>query len=77
MEKINAVRRDINRAKATLIGRANVKGIYENFGDAEIRKIKDKYNYKSLAGGKIDDRDIINLIQSFENWCMNFDLSQF
>lgn len=38
-------------------------GVWENFGQKEVRKMKDKYGD-------------IGLVCDFENWCMNMDNSQ-
>tara|TARA_R110001592_G_scaffold145993_1_gene369909 strand:- start:5447 stop:6931 length:1485 start_codon:yes stop_codon:yes gene_type:complete len=54
---------DINKFKKQLIAKAKRKGLYENFGQAEVRKLEDKYGYSN------------NVIE-FDNWAMNFDLSQ-
>jgi hypothetical protein len=54
---------DINKMKKNLIAKAKAKGIYENFGQNEVRQLKDKYGYTTA-------------VQNFNNWAMNFDLSQ-
>jgi hypothetical protein len=54
---------DINKFKKQLIAKAKRKGLYENFGQAEVRKLEDKYGYS-------------NNVREFDNWAMNFDLSQ-
>ena len=54
---------DINKFKKQLIAKAKRKGLYENFGQAEVRKLEDKYGYS-------------NKVREFDNWAMNFDLSQ-
>jgi hypothetical protein len=53
---------DINNAKKSLIAKAKSKGIYENFGQKEVRQLEDKY------GSTQEIRD-------FDNWAMNFDTS--
>ena len=58
---------DINRLKARLKEKAKKKGLYENFGQIEIGRLREKYydcEYK--------ERDIWNLISKFNEWCMNF-----
>jgi len=55
--------RDINKFKKQLTAKAKRKGIYENFGQSEVRKLENKYGYT-------------NNVREFENWAMNFDLSQ-
>lgn len=54
---------DINKFKKQLISKAKSKGLYENFGQAEVRKLEDKYGYT-------------NNVKEFDNWAMNFDNSQ-
>lgn len=64
----------INNFKKTMIDKAKAKGIYENFGQTEIRKLKDKYGYNPYGSDK--ERDIARRIDSLDEWVMNFDLSQ-
>jgi hypothetical protein len=54
---------DINKMKKSLIAKAKSKGIYEDFGQKEVRQLEDKYGYTAA-------------IKNFDNWAMNFDLSQ-
>jgi len=54
---------DIDKMKKSLIQKAKSKGIYENFGQKEVRKLEDKYGYTPA-------------VQKFDEWAMNFDLSQ-
>lgn len=54
---------DIDRMKASLVAKAKKKGLYENFGQDEVRKLEDKY-------GRTAE------VNDFDNWAMNFDLSQ-
>lgn len=56
--------KDIEKEKNKLIGIAKTKGIYENFGQKEVRKLFSKY------GETLEKR---KLILSFEDWCMNFE----
>lgn len=67
---------EIERTKKKLITRAQKKGLYENFGDKEVREIKDKYGYFELFYGSPEQRKEAGLINDFDNWCMTFDLSQ-
>lgn len=60
----------INRAKQMLIDRAKTDGIYENFGQREVRGIKEKFidscDYSREMNsnrGKID---------TFNKWCMEY-----
>jgi len=57
----------VKNCKTNLINRARNKGIYENFGQNEVRQLEDKYRdceYK--------EREAWDLIRSFSSWCMNF-----
>jgi hypothetical protein len=63
--------KDVARMKSQLIEKAKKKGIYENFGQKEVRKLKDKYpeyNEYDETG-----RIIRNQIDNFDDWAMNFD----
>jgi len=51
---------EIVKYKKSLIRKAKTKGLYENFGQLEVRKLSDKYGY-------------LGLIAEFDNWCMNYD----
>jgi len=62
---------DINNIKKRLIQKAQKKGLYENFGQTEVRKLKDKYNYNDLRYGDQKQRQMAELIESFDKWCMN------
>lgn len=60
----------INRAKKILTDRAKQDGICENFGQEEVREIKNKFidicDYSTTMN--------INRIKidHFENWCMEY-----
>lgn len=58
----NEIKARIKSLKLLLIKKAKTKGIYENFGQKEVLKLKDVFGYTQE-------------IESFENWCMNFDNS--
>ena len=66
---------DIKKYKSALERKAAKSGIYENFGAAEVRKLRDKYSEV-----QDDDTDYATAehnrrsIDSFESWCDNFDL---
>jgi hypothetical protein len=62
---------DIAKKKQKLIRIYKQKGLYENFGQKEVRALEDKYGqfmYDELKDG----RSVINLIMSFNEWCMTF-----
>lgn len=65
----------IERSKKRLIKKAKAKGLWENFGQDELHKLKEKFDYFSLKYGSPEQRKQASQIQAFDNWCMNFDLS--
>ena len=69
----------INNFKSVMIAKAKKRGcLWENFGDDEIRKLKDKYNYNLYANQYSDPKElkIQKSIDALSDWAMNFDLSQ-
>ncbi len=63
---------DINRQKIRLADKTRRNGLYENFGEKEVRNLKDKYDYNTLIYGTEIERKKAQLIEDFDNWCMNF-----
>ena len=60
----------INRAKKILIDRAKANGIYENFGQKEVREIKDKFiDYCDDSTEMNNNR---RKVDGFNNWCMEY-----
>ena len=66
--------KQINKVKAGLIDRAKNYGLYENFGQNEVKALKAKLKYNPF--GSAEERQTAAAIDNFDNWCMNFDLSQ-
>ena len=62
----------IKNTKAKLIAKVQKKGIYENFGQTEVRKLKDKFNYINLCYGSDSERKQADLIMAFDKWCMHY-----
>lgn len=60
----------INRAKEMLINKAEENGIYENFGQEEVRKIKDKFINLSDYSQKMNDNR--HKLDMFNEWCMSY-----
>ena len=54
---------EISKITTKLIRKALQKGIWEDFGQDEVRKLKDKYGYTPQ-------------IKRFDNWLMTVDLEQ-
>ena len=61
---MKALQRDIKKQKAKLKAKAMKKGLYENFGQKEVRDLEDKH-----ADGTFGK---IGAIQEFEIWCMDY-----
>lgn len=61
---------DIHRQKAKLIQQAKTKGVYENFGQREVRRLKDKYI--DLSDYSLEMWQVRDAITEFDNWCMNY-----
>lgn len=60
----------INRAKSILIDRAEKDGLYENFGQNEVRAIKEKFI--DLSDYSTEMNVIRSKIDRFDEWCMNY-----
>ena len=60
----------ISKSRKQLENKAKKNGIYENFGQKEVRKLEDKYINSS------DYSEIMNtnrtMLQNFDTWCMNY-----
>lgn len=72
--KVNSsVDSDITRYKKSLERKVAKSGLYENFGQDEIRKLRAKY--RELPDDTTDYRTAErnrNSISSFEDWCVNY-----
>ena len=55
------MQKEIDKAKQSLINKAKSKGLYENFGQKEVRKLQDKFGYtKEVA--------------EFDEWASNYSI---
>ncbi|MFW5962304.1 MAG: hypothetical protein ACOCQR_01695 [bacterium] len=62
----------ITRAKKKLIKVAEESGIYENFGQIEVRRLRDDYIDSSKYTEEMNNaREMVN---AFDEWCMTFNL---
>ena len=61
----------IKRIQKKLVLKASEKGMWENFGQSEIHKLKDKYGYSYY--GTEAEKKIAEDIDFLDNWCMSFD----
>ena len=64
---IDTIKKDIDKLKKALTKKAKSKGIYENFGQKEVRKLEDKYSDYQY---KYEDKEAWNEIRKFDYWCM-------
>ena len=62
--------RAITREQNKLIKIAKTKGLYENFGQKEVRKLEDKFIDISNYSEEMNKNR--RLIQMFDEWCMNY-----
>jgi len=66
---MKSLKKDIAKYKKSLLKKAREKGLYENFGQNEVMKLKDKHiNISSYTDEMNEKRD---LIQDFNNFVMN------
>lgn len=67
----------IENFKSTMIAKAKKRGLYENFGVVELRKLKEKHDYfgKSYSQDEMD-KEVVRELDELDEWCMNLDLSQ-
>ena len=72
--KHKTIKGAINFQKRKLINKAKKQGLYENFGQDEVRAIEDKFIDSSSYTDEMNrNRSLLN---SFDEWAMNFDLSK-
>ena len=60
----------ISRAKDNLTNEARNKGIYESFGQNEVRAIKEKF--VDICDYSTEMNGIRSKINGFNEWCMNY-----
>jgi hypothetical protein len=63
---------DIQKTKDKLVQKAKKKGLWENFGQDDVHRIRDKYDYHSLVYGDVSERKLAKRIENFNDWCVNF-----
>lgn len=64
----------VNALKRKLTDKARREGLSENFGQSEIRRLRDDENCNPF--GNASQRSISAIVDSLDNWCINLDLSQ-
>src|SRR6056300_586534 len=67
---VSQVRSTISRVKKQLMKKWAKKGGYENFGQKELRNLKSKF--KENPYGSPEERQISQMLSSFNNWAMNY-----
>ena len=65
------VNRTVSTTKKKLMKKWKQKGGYENFGQKELDILKKKLNYNPY--GSDEERKIAKILDSFNNWAMNYD----
>ena len=60
----------ISRAKKILIDRVKTDGLYECFGQKEVRAIRDKF--VDLCDYSKEMNTIRSKIDNFDEWCMTY-----
>ena len=70
----NKIETAIRRAHLALIAKAKKNGLYEDFGQNEIRAIKDKFIDISDYSREMNYRR--DLMDGFSRWCNNVSLSE-
>jgi len=64
---VKQLKRDIKKAKDKLIAKAKKSGVYENFGQKELRDIVDKYG-EYVYSYEFKEAGGLSALQEFENW---------
>lgn len=64
------VQKQIASYMRTLAEKAAKNGLYENFGDKEVRKLRDRSDVDPF--GTDEQRNNSALVSEFERWCMNY-----
>lgn len=70
MSKMDKVKREIEKRKKALIKKAKSKGLWENFGQDQVRALKEKY--ADYCYGDDEERKAWDLISQFDEWCMYY-----
>jgi hypothetical protein len=74
-KEVSKCYRAIESAKKRLISKANNKGyLWENFGQDEVSKLKDKFGWNCDLSHD-DNMEILSALHEFNDWCCNFDFS--
>ena len=66
--EIKKIKRTAEKMKKQLIKKTEKKGIYENFGQKEVRKLTDMIGSNLYTA----PQEVRNVLFNFHNWCMNY-----
>lgn len=69
-KEITKLIQDINKTKDKLTNKVKKKGIYEDFGQNEIKKLRDKHINISSYTDEMNYKR--KLIREFDEWCMRY-----
>ena len=67
-QEIKSIKNMSELFKKQLIRRAEKSGIYENFGQKEVRKLTDMIGPNLYTA----PQKVRNILFSFNDWCMNY-----
>ena len=60
----------ISKEQDKLINKVRTHGLYENFGQREVRKLEDRFINNSSYTDEMNMNRL--LIEGFNEWCMNY-----
>ena len=69
--KMKNIEEAIKKAQDGLIAFASKNGIYENFGQEQVRIIEEKFI--NISNYHADMNSARNSLKRFDDWCMNYD----
>jgi len=67
---MNKLNRAITTQQVKLVEKVKKSGLYENFGQTEVRKLEDKFIDISDYTDEMNTNRF--LIESFNGWCVNY-----
>lgn len=74
MNMLAKVHKDIEKAKERLENQP----MCENFGQKEVRKLRDRYDISTLSEINVNERNqILDAIDYFDNWCQTYTKSDY
>ena len=76
MKQATQIKKDIAKAQVALIKKAKKRGLWENFGQNEVRELRDKHDYPSMIYGSMEQRQMVKPIEDFNQWCMNVGIDE-